>query len=267
MTIDIYSSTGQKKGTMELPASLFGAPANGGLIHQAVILQQSNRRNAIAHSKEKWEIEGSTKKIYAQKGTGRARHGAIRGNVFRGGNKSFGPGRDANFTKGMPKMMRRSALITSLSLQAAKGAVMALESYPESIKTKQAYQLLEKLPVELGRPLLIVLPGKHAGLSLSVRNIPFVRAITAEYLNPEDVMKSRQLIFLVDAIKKAEEIFAAPRVKERTEAEVAAEIEKKPKNPLKTKTAKGEGKGTATAKKTASLKKTAKTSKTSKSSK
>ncbi|MEI8229852.1 MAG: 50S ribosomal protein L4 [Candidatus Peregrinibacteria bacterium] len=250
MTIDVYSSTGVKTGTAELPASLFEGPIQKGLLHQMVILQQSNRRNAIAHSKEKWEIAGSTRKIYAQKGTGRARHGAIRGNVFRGGNKSFGPKKNANFIKNMPKMMRRTALIAGLSFQAKQGGIVGLESYPETIKTKDAFTLLTKLPVELGRHILVVVPAKHEGLMLSMRNIPRVKVILVDYLNPEDIVRSQKVIFLTEAIKRAEEIFAAPRVKEKVEevVEEDASVEKVAKKSVKKTTKKEATKKPATKK-------------------
>lgn len=261
MTIDLYSSTGTKKGTIDVPASLFEAPIQKGLLHQAVVMQQSNRRHAIAHSKERWEIEGSTRKIYAQKGTGRARHGAIRGNVFRGGNKSFGPKKNANFIKSMPKIMRRTALIAGLSLQAKNGVVVGLEGYPDSTKTKDAFALLKKLPVAIGRHLLVVVPSRHEGLMRSMRNIPHVKVLVVDYLNVEDVLRSKSVIFLTEAIARAEEIFAAPRVKVREEKEEkAAAKEDVPTKKLAKKNV------TKSVKKP-SKKKTSQTSPTSKTSK
>ncbi|MFH0851798.1 MAG: 50S ribosomal protein L4 [Candidatus Peregrinibacteria bacterium] len=203
MTIDIFTATGTKKGVAELPASLFEAPIRMGLLHQAVMLQQSNRRSSIAHTKARGEIRGSTRKLFPQKGTGRARRGAIRSNILKGGNKAFGPKSNANFVKNMPHEMRRAALLGSLSLQAKNGAILGLESYPATVKTKEAFLLLKKLPVEIGRRILIVLPEKHPGLTLSTRNIPRVSTVLAQYLNPEDVLNARHIVFLVEAIRMA----------------------------------------------------------------
>ena len=207
MKIDVYTATGTKKGTVDLPSSLFEAPVNEGLMHQALVRQQSNRRNAIAHVKSRGEVRGSTRKLFAQKGTGRARRGSVRSPLLRGGGKAFGPRNNANFTKNMPKGMRRAALKSCLSVQAKNENILGLEGYPEEIKTKKVLDLLNKLPVDIGRKIVFVLPGSHSELALSVRNIPNVKTIQAAYLNPEDVLSAHHIIFFVDALKKAEEVF------------------------------------------------------------
>lgn len=230
MTIDVYTATGTKNGTFELPAALFGAPVNRGLIHQALVAQQSNRRTNIAHVRTRGEVQGSTKKLYQQKGTGRARSGSVRSPLRRGGGKIFGPRNDRNFIKDMPKMMRRAALISCLSLRAREeGTLLAIEGYPSTIKTKDFTALLGKLPVQQGRRILFVLPEKHESLTLSCRNVPGVRTVLASYLNPEDVLVSHRIIFLGDSIAKAEQIFSARKVVVKPTVDEAAEfsVEKK----------------------------------------
>jgi len=206
MTIDVYTSAGTKKGTATLPKTLFEANINEGLMHQAVIRQQSNVRNTVAHTKARGEVQGSTRKLFQQKGTGRARRGSVRSPVLRGGNKAFGPKSIANFVLEMPQKMRRAALVSSLSLQANNGIILGLENYPDAIKTKDAQKMLEKMPVELGRKILIVTTKNTDSINLSVRNIKNVRTVMAQYLNPLDVLGSRHIIFMVDALKKVEEI-------------------------------------------------------------
>ena len=207
MKIDVYTATGAKKGTVDLPAALFEAPINEGLMHQALVRQRSNRRTPVAHVKNRGEVRGSTRKLYQQKGTGRARRGSVRSPLLRGGGKSFGPRKNANFTKNMPQGMRHAALRSCLSLQAKNGRILGLEGYPEERKTKKAAELLRKLPVEYGRKIVFVLPKTHSHLALSIRNIPNVKSIQAAYLNPEDVLSAHYLIFLVDALERAEEVF------------------------------------------------------------
>ncbi|MCK5020869.1 MAG: 50S ribosomal protein L4, partial [Candidatus Peribacteraceae bacterium] len=211
MNIDVYTSTGTKKGTIALPASVFESAINDGLMHQAVIRQQSNRRYSIAHAKSRGEIRGSTKKLYAQKGTGRARRGSVRSPLLRGGGKAFGPRNNTNFTKDMPHKMRQAALRSCLSAQAVAGKIIGLEGYKEERSTKKASALLTKLPVELGRSILFVLPESNNDLQLSVRNIPGVKTVQVGYLNPVDILNSRSIIFMTDAIKKVEEIFGAKK--------------------------------------------------------
>jgi len=231
MKIDVYTATGTKKGTADLPASLFEAPVNEGLMHQALVRQQSNRRMAIAHVKSRGEVRGSTRKLFAQKGTGRARRGSVRSPLLRGGGKAFGPRNNANFTKNMPRGMRRAALKSCLSLQAKNDKILGLESYPEETKTKKVLELLKKMPVDVGRKIVFVLPGAHSELARSVRNIPHIKTIQVAYLNPEDVLGAHHLIFFVDALKKAEEVFGE---KEKKVAPVKAskeesKVEKKKK--------------------------------------
>ena len=209
MKIDLYSATGTKKGTLELPEGLFGARVNMDLMHQAVLMQQSNRRSAIAHVKNRGEVRGSTRKVYAQKHTGRARRGPVRSPLLKGGGKAFGPRNDANFTKNMPKEMRHAALRSCLSAQAKNGAILGLENYPETIKTKAFHGLLGKLPVQIGRRILFVVPEKHKALWMSSRNVPRIKVITAAYLNPEDVLNSKSIVFVGDSVERAAKIFAS----------------------------------------------------------
>lgn len=231
MNIDLFSATGTKKGTLALPASLFEARVNQGLMHQVVMLQQGNRRTAVAHAKNRGEVAGSTRKLYSQKHTGRARRGSVRSPLLRGGGKAFGPRSIANFAKRMPRGMRRAALLSCLSLRAKQGDIIGLENYPETVKTKDAHALLRKLPVQIGRRLLFVLPGPHRGLQLSTRNIPGVKSLPASYLNPEDVLGARQIVFLAEALRKAEELWGEKNVRGVREVRKAEERETKDASP------------------------------------
>jgi large subunit ribosomal protein L4 len=245
MKIDLFTATGTKKGSMELPARLFEAKINKGLMHLALVRQQSNRRYPIAHVKHRGEVVGTTKKAYAQKHTGAARRGALRSPLLRGGGKAFGPRNEANFQKDMPKKMRRAALFSCLSLKAKEGAIIGLENYPDEVKTKTFVDLLGKLPVDIGRRIVVVTAGRHRGVELSSRNIPRVKAIFAQYLNPEDILSARHIIFLADAVKAAEETFGGTEsvTEKRTKKdEVRAAVAKekaaaKPKKEPKAKAA------------------------------
>lgn len=227
MKIDVYTATGAKKGTAELPSALFEAPIRTGLMHQAVMQQQGNRRASIAHAKTRSEVHGSTRKIQPQKGTGHARHGSVRSPVMKGGNKAFGPRNVANFSRSMPHGMRRAALLSTLSYQAKRGVIVGLESYPDTVKTKQAFALLQKLPVAIGRPILFILPAKHNGLTLSLRNVPRVKTLLVNYLNPEDVMHASHVVFLTEALTKAEQIFTMKKQRVSQEVPAQAHAEKK----------------------------------------
>ena len=228
MNVDVYTSTGTKSGSVELPDALFGVPVRQGLMHLALVRQQSNRRASIAHVKSRGEVIGSTKKVYDQKHTGRARRGPIRSPLMRGGGKAFGPKSNANFVKNMPQEMRRAALCSCLSFQAKNGHIVALENYPDDVKTKKFHSLLQKLPVDLGRRIVVVLPSHHRGLELSARNIPGVKTILAPYLNPEDTLSAKLIVFLVDAIRVAEQTFGAKKKRNKSmEKSENAEVSEK----------------------------------------
>lgn len=209
MTIDIYSSTGSKKGTKTLPDSLFGTEVNEGLMHQALVRQQNNRRSAIAHAQNRGVVRGSTAKLYRQKGTGRARRGSKKSPILRGGGKAFGPKNVRNYTKDMPRAMRRAAIRSCLTLAAQDQKIIGLENYPEEIKTKTFVALLQKLPVSVGRKIVFVVPESHPELAWSSRNVPGVKTILASYLNPEDLLGAYHIVFVGDAIEKAEAVFGS----------------------------------------------------------
>ncbi len=238
MTIDVFSATGSKVKSMDLPASLFGADANWGLMHQAVVMQQANRRQSPAHVKTQSEVQGSTRKIKPQKHTGGARHGAIRNSLMRGGGKNFGPRNDRNWTKDMPKKMRHAALRSCLSVMANKGAIVAVDSFPETIKTKTLADLLKKLPVSYGRNILIVSPSEHKSLQLSARNIARTETVRAAYLNAEEVLNAKSIVFLVDAIDEADKLFGKKEhVANTTKRAPVAKLKSEPKVKAAKKTA------------------------------
>jgi large subunit ribosomal protein L4 len=216
MNVDLYTNAGEKKGTVELPKALFEAPIREGLMHFVVTVQRSNRRFPIAHAKTRGEVHGSTRKLYAQKHTGRARRGPARTPIVKGGGRSFGPTRERNFHLRLPREQRRQALLSSLSSQARAGRVFALESYPEDVKTKTFVSLYRKLPVSHGRTVLFVLPAEHRALSLSSRNVPGVHTMLARFLNPYEVLRAHQLVFLKEALGVAEEVFGEKKKKSKS---------------------------------------------------
>ena len=143
MTIDVYTSTGSKKGTATLPSKLFEAPINEGLMHQAVVRVQSNRRNTVANTKKRGEISGSTRKLFQQKGTGRARHGSIRSPLWRGGGVTFGPRNEKDYSKKINKKMRTKALYTVLSQKLRDNEVLFVDALNfDAPKTKDAKAIL-----------------------------------------------------------------------------------------------------------------------------
>ncbi len=207
MKVDLYKQDGSKAGTLELPKDIFGQEFNADLIHQALIRQLANKRVAIAHTKNRADVRGGGRKPFRQKGTGNARQGTIRAPHMRGGGVVFGPSKDRNFSKQMPKKQRRKALFSALSLKAKEEQVLGLEAYKvDKPKTKDFAAMLKKIDPEM-RSCLVVMNEKDANLEKSASNIPGVKTILANYLNIHDLQKHQKVVLLKDAVKKLEETF------------------------------------------------------------
>lgn len=206
MKIDLYNQKGEKLKEIEVSKDFFEAPINTGLMHEAIVLQKANGRRAIAHTKLRGEVRASTRKIYRQKGTGNARHGAKSANLFRGGGITFGPRNERNFSIKMPKKMRRAALVSALTSRAQDKAIIALDKYEVSeIKTKNFAEMINKLPNS--KDFLFVIPGKNDFVEKSAKNIPNVKTLLVNYLNVSDLLQYKQIVFLQESIDKLPEIF------------------------------------------------------------
>lgn len=201
----LYGEDGTLKGDIELCGRLFNAQIRPELMHRASLMQQSNARHPIAHTLTKGEVRGGGRKPYRQKGTGNARQGSIRNPHYKGGGVAFGPRSDRNWERSMPKMARRLALFSALSVKAKENKIIALEDFTAN-KTKAFVQLLKKLPVE--RDVLFVMAEKKDNAYFATRNIPYVKTILAPYLNVNDILKYHNILFLSSALKKAEETFS-----------------------------------------------------------
>lgn len=205
MEIDIYSQEGKVIEKIALNKDIFEVPVKEALITKALVMQLSNARNNIAHTKTRSERQGSTRKIYQQKGTGRARAGTVRSPVRKKGGVAFGPRNNRNFEKSLTKKERKGALFSLLSLKAKDNLILGLDSYIGEISTKNFVTLLEKLPID--KKVLIVLSEKNELIQKSSNNIPEVKTILANYLNPKDLLQYKHLLFLKDAFKKLESVF------------------------------------------------------------
>jgi len=210
MKVDLYTATGTKNGSLDLNKDIFGAKVNADLMHRAVVMRLANARTPIAHTKTRGEVAYSTRKIFRQKGTGNARRGARSTNLLRGGGVTHGPRNTVNYAKMMPKKERRAALFSSLSAKVNAKAIFGLDSFgAKAPKTKDFVALLEKLPA--GKRHLFVLPAKDEVFAKSARNVPGVKVITAQYLNPYDVLQADQVCLFKDAIPVIESTFNATK--------------------------------------------------------
>lgn len=202
LTAPVYDITGVEKKSIGLPEAIFNAPVNQALIAQSVRVYMSNQRSGNASTKTRSEVEGSTRKIYRQKGTGKARHGDIKAPIFVGGGVVGGP-RPKDHSLSMGHAMKRKALFGALSNKAASKEVYGLEEsgLEKTNKTKTAYQFLKKVGFA-GQRVTFVLPKMEiTPFTKAIRNIENTHVIDAMSLNTYQVLKSKRLIFLESAIE------------------------------------------------------------------
>lgn len=201
-TIDMIDINGQKVGQLELADAIFNAPIKEHLFWEVVTAQRAGWRRGTASTKGRSEVRGSTRKIYKQKGTGRARHGSIRAPIFVGGGVVFGP-KPRSYEKKVSKKVRRGALRSALSLRLSENKLMIVDKFQlEEIKTKRVLDIFGRLGVESG---LIVEEAENTNLSKSIRNLPRAKCIAPEGLNVYDILRYPTLVMTADAVKKIEE--------------------------------------------------------------
>jgi large subunit ribosomal protein L4 len=204
--IDLYTQAGAKNGTVDVSDGLFKAPINDEAVRFALLRQLANARRPIADTKTRAEVRGGGRKPWKQKHTGRARFGSTRNPIWRKGGVAFGPTSARNFSLRITKKASRVALFSILSQKAAESQVFALESFElKQPKTKEFTKMMAKLPVK--RSLLIILDEKNPNFEKSAGNVPNVKTILVNYLNPRDLLKYEKVMFMKPALKKAEELF------------------------------------------------------------
>ena len=201
MQATLYSQAGAQIGTIELDDYIFGIEPNVPVMHQMMVLQQANARQGTHSTRTRGEVKGSTRKLYRQKGTGRARQGSIRAPHHSGGGVVFGP-KPRDYTKRMPRKMRRLAVRSALSAKQAAGEIRFVDNLVlDTIRTKAIVELLQGFNVGKQKTL-IVLAGKNETLSRSANNLPHVKTLNAMYLNIRDLLNYDVVVFPRTALEK-----------------------------------------------------------------
>lgn len=203
MQVEIKNLQGEVVGSVELSDEVFGAPVRRDILHRVVTWQLAKRRAGTHKVKSRGEVSGSTAKIYRQKGTGRARHGSKRANIFRGGGRAFGPTpRDHGFD--LNKKVRRMGLRAALSAKAAAGELIILDTAAlAEPKTKLMGEVLAKLG--LGSALFVVAGEPERNFALASRNLPTIDLLPQEGANVYDILRRDVLVLTQDAAKLLEE--------------------------------------------------------------
>lgn len=199
--IDIYDKTGKVVSTFALDEAIFDdSLVNKDLIHEYYLLQTSNARINIAKVKWRGEVHGSWRKLYKQKGTGNARVGDKNSPIRRWGWVAFWPRGNQNYTKNMNKKTRKIALNSIITLKAKAGELLAIKDFALDMpKTKDAQEILKNIGIA-NKKVLFVLPQKDENIIKSFRNLPRLKYLHADYLNPVDLMSYHTVLFLESAL-------------------------------------------------------------------
>jgi large subunit ribosomal protein L4 len=202
MKVDIYTMQGKKTDeTADLPAAIFEAPVNVDLMHQAYVRQMANARLGTHKTKNRSEVRGGGRKPWRQKGTGRARQGSIRAPQWVGGGKAHAT-HPRDYTKDMPKKMRRAALRSALSVKAAEREIIVVDELRiKELKTGVMAAALKKLVGE--DSALILLPEKGENEELIIRsskNLPGTKTLLANYINIRDLLGYDKVILPLKAL-------------------------------------------------------------------
>ena len=199
--VDIVNSTGDKVSQIDLRDEIYNVPVKSSVLHEVVTMQLAGKRAGSASVKHRSDVRGSQRKLFRQKGTGRARRGNIKSPLLRGGGVAFGPD-PKSWAYKVPKKVRRQALKMALSSKLQDDAILVLDALDlEQIKTRALVDVTDNLNVE---NVLIVTENKNENLELSSRNIPHVKVLRCEGLNVYDILKYKTLVLLEASVKGIE---------------------------------------------------------------
>jgi len=203
--VPVYGLTGEVIDQVEISEDVFDVSFNEAVVHQAMVRQLANRRQGTASTKTRGEVSGSTRKLYSQKGTGRARRGDIKSPLLRGGGIVFGP-KPRSYRQSMPKKMRRLALKYVLSSKVRQGNLKAIKEFVfEEPRTKRMIDILAALDVD--STALIVTEYSDPNVVKSVRNLANIKVLPSALINVLDLLSYKVLIITVPALCNIERIW------------------------------------------------------------
>jgi large subunit ribosomal protein L4 len=205
MQVPVYSLSGEVVEQMELSQAVFAIPFNESVVHQAMVRQLANGRQGTASTKTRGEVSGSTRKLYPQKHTGRARRGDIKSPLLRGGGVVFGP-KPRTYRQSMPKKMRRLALRCLLSSKVREGSMRLVQGLDfKEPRTKDMINILSSLGV--ASSVLILTDQATPNVAKSAANLPEVKVLPSALVNVVDLLSYEMLVATVPAIRNIEEIW------------------------------------------------------------
>jgi len=211
LRLSVYDLKGTVTESFDLPKEIFGAKINNSLMAQAVRVYLANQRRGTLSTKSRGEVAISTKKIYRQKGTGRARHGAASAPIFVGGGIAFGP-KPRDFSMKLNQNMRRAALFSALSAKLKDGGIRMVTGLEKiEPKTKKMVDVIVKLGLNNKKQQVLLVTPKagvdFANVSKAARNIKGVNIVSSNQLNTYQVMVNNNILFMKNSIDSLKETF------------------------------------------------------------
>lgn len=217
MEAKLFNQSGAEIGTIQVDEYIFGIEPNVPVMHQAMVRQQANARLGTHNTLGRGEVAGSTRKLYRQKGTGRARQGSVRAPHRKGGGVAHGP-HPRSYRQAMPRKMRRLAVRSALSAKYAADEILFVDGWSfERPRTKDMIGALSSLNV--GDKTLIVIDQKDVNLQKSAGNVAGVKTLLANYLNVIDLLSSDKVVISRAAVDVIASWLGA---QEAADADVAA---------------------------------------------
>jgi large subunit ribosomal protein L4 len=205
MEVQVTTLDGEEAGAVELPEAIFGLTPRPDIIQRCVVWQLSRRQRGTHAVKNRAEINRTGKKIYRQKGSGGARHGSARANLFRGGGRSFGP-LVRSHAIDLPKKVRALALKHALSAKAQDGGVIVIDKVALAEgKTKTLKGRFAKLGLD--NALIIDDAELDQAFSLAARNLPNIDVLPVQGLNVYDILRRTKLVLTKAALDALEARF------------------------------------------------------------
>lgn len=205
MKAKVYDMQNAEVKQITLSDNVFAVPYNEALIHEVIVAQDANLRQGTKSTLTRSEVRGHAKKPWKQKHTGHARQGSTKGPQFVGGGVVFAP-KPRDFSKKVNKFARRTAFVSALSQKLAQKEITILDEFKlENVKTKEVQNFLDAFKFD--KTVCLVLAQKDEMALRASNNIERISVTTANLLNVSDIVKNKQIVLTVDAVKSIEEAY------------------------------------------------------------
>ncbi len=204
MEVSVINQKNENVGTINIEDSILNTEVNRGSIWEVVKWHLASKRAGTASTKTRAEVRGSRRKLLPQKGTGNARHGDKKANLFVGGGIAHGP-KPRDFSYHIPKKLRKKVLKGVLTIKYNDGELKFIEDFSfDKPKTKSAVEFLKNLGLDSSK-VLIVIPEKNETIVKSFRNLPKVKVLVVDGINTYDVLNADIVLITKSAAEKLNE--------------------------------------------------------------